>query len=43
MNLQAAIWFDAYLLLLDISHQEDAWKHYHEGNQIIPYSEAFSL
>lgn len=25
------------------SHEEDAWKHYHDGNQIIPYSEAFSL
>ena len=29
--------------VIDRSHEEDAWKHYHEGNQIIPYSEAFSL
>lgn len=29
--------------LIDRSHDEEAWKHYHEGNQIIPYSEAFSI
>jgi len=29
--------------VIDKSHQEDAWKLYHDGNQIIPYSEAFSL
>ena len=29
--------------VIDKSHKEDAWKHYHDGNQIIPYSEAFSL
>lgn len=29
--------------VIDKSHQEDAWKHYHDGNRIIPYSEAFSL
>lgn len=29
--------------LIARSHDEDAWKHYHDGNQIIPYSEAFSL
>lgn len=29
--------------VIDKSHQEDAWKHYHNGNQLIPYSEAFSI
>jgi uncharacterized phage-associated protein len=29
--------------VIDKSHLEDAWKHYRDGNQIIPYSEAFSL
>ena len=29
--------------VIDKSHEEDAWKHYHKGNQVIPYSEAFSL
>lgn len=29
--------------VIDRSHLEDAWKHYREGNQLIPYSEAFSL
>ena len=29
--------------LIDRSHKEDAWKNYHEGNQPIPYSEAFSI
>jgi hypothetical protein len=29
--------------VIEKSHEEDAWKHYREGNQIIPYSEAFSL
>lgn len=25
------------------SHEEDAWLNHHDGNQIIPYSEAFTL
>jgi uncharacterized phage-associated protein len=29
--------------LIKLSHNENAWKHYHEGNQLIPYSEAFSI
>lgn len=29
--------------VIDRSHDEDAWINYHEGNQLIPYSEAFSL
>ena len=29
--------------VIDRSHNEDAWKHYRNGNQLIPYSEAFSL
>ena len=29
--------------VIDKSHLEDAWKHYREGNQLIPYSEAFSI
>lgn len=29
--------------VVDKSHEETAWKHYQEGNQLIPYSEAFSL
>lgn len=29
--------------VIDMSHNEDAWKNHHEGNQIIPYSEAFTL
>ena len=29
--------------VIDMSHKEDAWKHYCDGNQLIPYSEAFSL
>ena len=27
--------------VIEKSHEEDAWKHYRDGNQIIPYSEAF--
>lgn len=29
--------------VIDRSHEEDAWKHYRNGNQLIPYSEAFSI
>ena len=29
--------------VIDKSHEEDAWKQYRDGNQLIPYSEAFSL
>lgn len=29
--------------VIERSHEEDAWKNYRKGNQIIPYSEAFSL
>lgn len=29
--------------LIAQSHEEDAWKNYREGNQLIPYSEAFSI
>ena len=29
--------------VIDKSHEEDAWKQYLDGNQLIPYSEAFSL
>jgi len=29
--------------MIDRSHLEDAWKLYRDGNQLIPYSEAFSL
>ena len=29
--------------LIAQSHEEDAWKNHHEGNQLIPYSEAFSI
>lgn len=29
--------------IIDKSHQEDAWLNNHEGNQLIPYSEAFTL
>lgn len=29
--------------LIDKSHEEDAWKNHCTGNQLIPYSEAFSL
>lgn len=29
--------------VIDKSHQEDAWKQHHEGNQLIPYSEAFFI
>ena len=29
--------------VIDRSHLEDAWQHYRDGNQLIPYSEAFSL
>ncbi len=29
--------------VIDRSHEEDAWKNHFEGNQLIPYSEAFSL
>ena len=29
--------------LIARSHEENAWKNYHEGNQLIPYSEAFSI
>ena len=29
--------------VIDRSHLEDAWKHYRDENQIIPYSEAFSI
>ena len=29
--------------LIDKSHEEDAWLNHHEGNGLIPYSEAFTL
>ena len=29
--------------LIDKSHQESAWENHHEGNLVIPYSEAFDL
>ena len=29
--------------IIDRSHEEEAWKHYRDGNQLIPYSEAFSI
>ena len=29
--------------LIAISHKEDAWQKHREGNQLIPYSEAFEL
>ena len=29
--------------VIDKSNLEDAWKNYRDGNQLIPYSEAFSL
>ena len=29
--------------VIERSHKEDAWLHYRNGNQLIPYSEAFSL
>ena len=29
--------------LIAKSHEEEAWKKYREGNQLIPYSEAFNL
>ena len=29
--------------IIDKSHKEDAWLHYRDGNQLIPYSEAFSI
>ena len=29
--------------LIDKSHKEEAWQNHHEGNGLIPYSEAFAL
>ena len=29
--------------IINKSHEEDAWQNYHSGNQVIPYSEAFTL
>ena len=29
--------------LIERSHDEEAWENYHSGNQLIPYSEAFSI
>lgn len=29
--------------LIAMSHKEEAWQHHRDGNQLIPYSEAFSL
>lgn len=29
--------------LIERSHDEDAWRNYHSGSQLIPYSEAFSI
>lgn len=29
--------------VIEKSHEEDAWKRYRNGNQLIPYSEAFSI
>lgn len=29
--------------VIEKSHNEDAWLNHHEGNQMIPYSEAFTL
>ena len=29
--------------IIEKSHQEDAWINYHTGNNLIPYSESFTL
>lgn len=29
--------------VIEKSHEEDAWKNHHKGNQIIPYTEGFTL
>ena len=29
--------------VIEMSHVEEAWKDNREGNQLIPYSEAFDL